>query len=261
MQKLLIGWLLCMFAAPASPDEGLEPVNRAFHAGETVSYTVYYTLAGVYVNAGTAIFTTQLTQLQNKPVFHLKGEGNSNSKYDWIFKVRDKYESFVDTANLQPLQFVRNIQEGSYKKYENVSFNHTTGTAVTNDGVYKVPHGVQDVISMVYSMRNTDFDSYKIGDTIPFSMFLDNEVYHLYIRYTGKESVKTKYGKFKALKLKPLLLKGALFQGGEEMDVWVSDDANHIPLRIQTPISVGKIKVDMMYHRNLRHPLSSFVDF
>jgi hypothetical protein len=73
-------------------------------------------------------------------------------------------------------------------------------------------------------------------------MFLDNEVYSMYIRYLGKETVKTKYGKFKAIKFKPLLIKGTIFEGGEKMTVWVSDDANRIPIRIESPIVVGKVK-------------------
>jgi hypothetical protein len=81
-------------------------------------------------------------------------------------------------------------------------------------------------------------------------MFLDNEVYSMYIRYLGKETVKTKYGKFKAIKFKPLLIKGTIFQGGEKMTVWVSDDANRIPIRIESPIVVGKVKVDMMSSKN-----------
>jgi hypothetical protein len=98
-----------------------------------------------------------------------------------------------------------------------------------------------------------------VDDKIPFDMFLDNQVYPLYIRYLGKEVIKTKYGKFRAIKFRPLLVKGTIFTGGEKLTVWVSDDANHIPLRIESPIVVGSVKVDMMQYRNLRHPLSSMI--
>jgi hypothetical protein len=84
-------------------------------------------------------------------------------------------------------------------------------------------------------------------------------VYDLYIRYLGKETVKTKYGKFKAIKFKPLLIKGTLFEGGEKMNVWVTDDPNRIPVRIESPITVGSVKVDLIGHRNLRYPLSSLI--
>lgn len=235
--------------------------NTAFQAGENITYTIFYSVVGIYVNAGTASFTTSLERLSNKPVYHVVGTGTSNSKYDWIFKVRDRYETFFDTANLQPLKFIRNVDEGGYKKYENITFNQQANTAISQAGVFKVPNCVQDVLSSIYYARNIDFNRYRVGDKIPFSMFLDNEVYNLYIRYMGKETIKTKYGKFKAIKFKPLLVKGTIFEGGEKMTVWVSDDANHIPLRIESPIAVGSIKVDMMQYRNLRYPLTSLVGF
>ena len=233
--------------------------NQAFQAGESITFKVYYTLAGVYIAAGEATFTVVLENLYDKPVYHVTGAGKNYSFLDNFFKVRDKYESFIDTATLQPLKFLRNVSEGSYRKYENVSFNKTAHTAITNSGVFKTPDCIQDVLSTMYYARNIDFDKMKPGDKIPFSMFLDNQVYNLYIRYVGKEIIKTKYGKFRAIKIKPLLIKGTIFEGGEKMTVWISDDANHIPVRVESPISVGSVKVDMMDFKNRRTPLNSLI--
>ena len=231
--------------------------NTSFLGNEQITLTVYYNVAGVYVNAGTATFTSAIEKLSGKTVYHITGEGKTNPSYDWIYKVRDKYETFIDTATMQPLKFIRNVNEGGYKKYENVTFNRSANTAVTTQGVFKVPGCVQDVLSSMYYARNIDFSKYKVNDRIPFTMFLDNEVYNMYIRYLGKDDVKTKYGKFRAIKFKPLLVKGTIFEGGEKMTVWVSDDPNHIPLRIESPIAVGTVKVDMMGYKNLRYPLTS----
>src|SRR5687768_16095662 len=233
--------------------------NTAFNAGESLTFKVFYSVAGMYVGAGEAVFNSSIEQLNNRPVYHIVGDGKTYSFYDKFFKVRDKYETYVDTATLQPYRFIRNVYEGGYKKYENVTFNKTTNSAITNQGVYKVPECVQDVLSAVYYSRNIDFNKYKAGDRISFSMFLDNEVYEMYIRYLGKETIKTKYGKFKAVKFKPLLIKGTIFEGGEKMTVWVSDDKNHIPVRIESPISVGSVKIDMISYRNLRYPLTSLI--
>jgi len=249
--------LLCCCVLNAG-DEFCGIRNSAFIAGESSTYTVYYTL-GVFIAAGEASFNVNLEHLNNKPVYHITGEGKTYSFYDSFFKVRDKYETFVDTSTLQPMKFLRNVDEGGYKKYENVTFNRQTNTAVTNKGVYKVPDCIQDVVSAIFYARNINFNKYKVDDKIPFTMFLDNETYNLYIRYLGKETIKTKYGKFRAIKFKPLLVKGTIFEGGEKMLVWVSDDANHLPLRVESPISVGSIKVDMMGYRNLRYPLTSLV--
>lgn len=252
--------LLVLLSFPLrAGDEFCGIKNTTFQAGEGITFKVYYTLAGVYVAAGEASFNVTLERLMNKPVYHIVGDGKTYNFYDNFFKVRDRYESYIDTANLQPLKFIRNIYEGGYKKYENITFNQTANTAVTNEGVFKVPTCVQDVLSSIYYARNIDFSKYKEGDKIPFSMFLDNENYEMYIRYLGKENVKTKYGKFRAIKFKPLLIKGTIFEGGEKMTVWVSDDGNRLPVRIESPISVGNIKVDMMSYRNLKYPLSSLI--
>lgn len=233
--------------------------NIAFHNGESTTFKVFYTLAGMYIGAGEANFQVRLTSLNNKPVYHVVGDGKTYSFYDSFFKVRDKYESYIDTFSLQPHRFIRDVYEGGYTKFQTVNFDHKANKAVTNYGTFDVPNCVQDVVSSIYYARNIDFDRYKTGDKIPFSMFLDDETYNLYIRYMGKETIKTKYGKFRAIKFKPLLVKGTIFEGGEKMTVWVSDDKNKIPLRVESPISVGSVKVDMMSYRNLRYPLSSLV--
>ena len=233
--------------------------NSAFQAGESITFKVFYSLSAANIGAGEATFRTTLEMLNRKPVYHVIGEGKTYPFYDKFFRVRDKYETFIDTATLQPYRFIRNIDEGGYKKYENVTFNKTTNTAITNDGVYKIPPCIQDVLSAIFYARNIDFNHYKPGDKIPFTMFLDKEIFNMYIRYVGKETVKTKYGKFRAIKFKPLLVKGTIFEGGEKMTVWVSDDANHVPIRIESPISVGSVKVDMITYKNLRYRLSSLI--
>jgi len=256
---LVLGLFCFSATSEAPPDNFCGTRNISFSVGEEVAFTVYYAVAGIYVNAGTATFTSTLETISNRPVFHVTGEGKTNSSYDWIYKVRDKYETYIDTATLQPLKFIRNVNEGGYKKYQNITFNKSANTAITTDGVFKVPECVQDVVSAMYYARNIDFSKLRPDDRIPFSMFLDNQVYNMYIRYVGKETIKTRYGKFNAIKIKPLLLKGEIFDGGENMTVWVTDDPNHIPVRMESPLVVGKIKIDMMSHVNLRHPLSSLL--
>ncbi len=233
--------------------------NKAFISGETVQMTVFYNTMGAYIGAGEATFTTKLERYNGKPVYHAVGVGKTYSFFDNFFKVRDRYESYIDTATLTPYKFIRQVEEGGTKIYNNVTFNQTANTAVSTNGVFKITDCMQDVVSAVYYARNIDFDKYKKGDKIPFDMFLDDEVYHLYIRYLGKEKIKTKYGKFRAIKFSPLLIKGTIFQGGEKMTAWVSDDPNHLLLRVESPIIVGSIKVDMMGYRNLRYPLTSLI--
>jgi hypothetical protein len=233
--------------------------NSAFVAGEQVTFHVFYSVAGAYFHAGNATFTTTLETYNNRPVYHVVGEGKTKPSYDKFYKVRDRYETYIDTASMQPLRFIRDVNEGGYKKYETVTFSKATNTAITKNGVFPVPECVQDVLSAMYFARNVDFNKYKPEDKIPFKMFLDDEIYNMYIRYLGKDTVKTQYGRFKAIKFKPYLIKGTIFEGGEKMQVWISDDPNRVLLRVESPIVVGKVKIDMMAYRNLRYPLSSMI--
>lgn len=243
-------------SSPASDFCGIR--NSAFKDGELITMKVFYKLMG-YVSAGEATFSTNIERYNGKTVYHFIGEGKSYPFFDNFFKVRDRYESYVDTNTLLPMKFIRNVNEGGHKIYNNVTFNQTANTAVSTNGVFKITDCMQDVVSSMYYARNINFDKYKPGDKIPFDMYLDDEIYHLYIRYMGREKIKTKYGKFKAIKFKPLLVKGTIFEGGEKMLAWISDDPNHLLLRVESPISVGSVVVDMMSYKNLRYPLTSLL--
>ena len=257
MVLLLLG--LCSFQP--GPNDNFSGIrNTAFQDGESVTFKVFYNTLGMYIGAGEATFTTSLERFNGKVAYHCIGDGKSYPFFDNFFKVRDRYETYIDTSTMLPLKFIRNVNEGGYKIYNNVTFNQAANTAITTNGVFKTPGNVQDVVSAIYYARNINFDNYKINDKIPFDMFLDDQVYHLYIRYLGKDKVKTRYGKFNAIKFKPLLIKGTVFEGGEKMTAWVSDDPNHLLLRVESPISVGNVKIDMFGYHNLRYPLTSLIE-
>jgi hypothetical protein len=233
--------------------------NTSFKAGESITFKVYYTLGRMFIGAGEATFNCNLEKFNGRDVYHVAADGKTYRTYDWFFKVRDKYQSYIDTATLMPVKFLRHVEEGGYRLDQDVTFYQDQHNAISNKGTFKVPPCVQDVISAIYYARNINFDHYKPGDKIPFNMFLDDKVYNIYVRYIGKETVETKFGKFRAIRFAPLLIEGSMFEGGEKMSVWVSDDGNKIPLRIDSPISVGSIKVDMIGYKNIRYPFSSLI--
>jgi len=233
--------------------------NSSFREGEKLTFTVFYNMGFIWINAGEANFTTELENSNGKKVFHITGDGKTNKSYEWVYKVDDRYETYIEADNMLPVKFVRDVHEGNISIYNHVTFDQSAGKAYSTKGSYSVPHCIQDVLSTIYYARNINYSQYKPGDKIPFSMFLDDQVYSLYIRYMGKEKVKTKYGTFNAIKIVPLLIKGTIFKGGEKMEVWVSDDENHLPLRVNSPILVGSIKVDLTASDHLRHPFSSMI--
>lgn len=259
--QLLLGVFSIVYFVPnaAAANDFCKTQNRTIHVGEELTFKVFYNVSAVWVAAGEAKFTTSLSHMFNKPVYHIKGIGNTYPSYDWVFKVRDVYETYIDTQKLAPVRFKRDVNEGGTKFTNDVTFYNDIKKAVSKGKTYSTTACVQDVLSAIYYARNIDYAKYKSGDKIPFDMFLDDEMYHLNIKYLGKTTIKTKYGEFKALKIQPTLIEGTIFKGGNKMIVYVSDDPNHIPLRVESPILVGSIKVDMMQYKNLKYPLSSLV--
>ena len=228
--------------------------NTAFQDGEKLTFRAYYNLNFVWISAGNAVFTTEADEMNGHKVYHITGNGKTSKSYEWIYKVRDKYETYIDRETMLPLRFVRHVNEGGFKINQDVTFYPKKGEAVSDKKTYTIPKCTQDVLSTIFYARNIDYNKYKPGDKIPFNMFLDDKVYPLYIKYVGKERITTKMGTFNAIKIVPLLIQGTIFKDGEKMTVWISDDENHIPLRVDSPILVGSVKVDLIGYDNLRNP-------
>ena len=71
------------------------------------------------------------------------------------------------------------------------------------------------------------------------------------LKFIGREIVESKKGKFRCLKLRPMLQEGRVFKDEEDMTIWISDDKNKIPVRVQTNILIGSIKMDLVDFSNL----------
>ncbi|RYD53200.1 MAG: DUF3108 domain-containing protein [Sphingobacteriales bacterium] len=255
---LLSSLLLLQNAARAQND--CISVNTAWMPGEKLRFKAWYNMSPLWVGAGEATFEVGNTTLNSRPTYHFVGEGRTLKSYEWFFKVRDRYESFVDAETLRPVRFVRQVNEGSIHFTEPVTFDQVGMRAVSPKKATALPRCYQDVISTLYYARNIDFARYAPGSRIPIKMYLEDKIYDFYVKYLGKEKVQTRYGTFNALKLAPLLIEGNVFkEGGEKMTLWISDDANRLPLRINSPVVVGSVKVDLMGFEGLRNPLTSLI--
>ncbi|MDI9357504.1 MAG: DUF3108 domain-containing protein [Phycisphaerales bacterium] len=258
---LVIFFLLGVFLLRAQIIDSCSIKNTTIGGAENISFDVNYKWGIINLNAGVANFTCKLEMFKDRPVFHLIGVGTSNSKYDWIFKVRDTYETYIDTMSMQPARFVRRVHEGGTQFYENVFFDKAHSLAITETKTFPVPNCIQDILSSMCYARNINFDTFKINQKVYFQVFLDNEVQNIFIKYLGKAILKTRIGKINTIKFSPLLLKGTMFQGGEDaMTIWVTDDDNHIPVRIESPIIVGSVRVDLSDYYNLLHPFSALIN-
>lgn len=238
-----------------------------FKSGERITYSAVYNWGFIWLKAGEVEFRVTKTRYNNEASYHFNAFGTSIPSYDWLFKVRDYFQSYTRIDNLSPLFFDRNTYEGGYSVHNQFTFDYADSLIYTktqnsnkpySEDTLKIQEGIYDVISGVYYVRNIDFEKYNVSDTIPVRMIIDNEIFNLYIRYLGKEVLKTHDKRtFKTIKFSALLVEGTIFKGGEDLFVWVSDDLNRIPILVEAKILIGSVKATLTGTENLKFPLSS----
>jgi hypothetical protein len=252
--------LLCFEGrAPQSPvktgDESTLRVmpNKAFKRGEILKYRVHYG----WIDAGEAIIqvTDENKQIDGRSTFHVIGLGYSKGSFDWFFKVRDKYESYIDEEAILPWKFIRTVNEGGYTINQDYKFNQYKNTVDANGTNFNTPDNVQDMISSFYYARNLDFSQAKKGDIFTITSFVDKETFDLKIKFVGRETIKTDLGKIKCIKFHPVVQKGRIFKSEDDLNVWISDDNNHIPIKADAKILVGAISMDLLQYVNTVSPL------
>ncbi|MEO0312174.1 MAG: hypothetical protein RIQ89_1831 [Bacteroidota bacterium] len=228
--------------------------NKAFKPGEKLKFRIHYG----FMDAGIAELQVhdEIKTFGGRSCYHFIGTGKTQGAFDWFFKVRDRYESFTDKNALMPWLFVRRVDEGGYIINQNVSFNHWSDSAKSEKKTIKIEAYTQDLVSAFYYARTLDLQHANEGDVFPIMGYLDDELMPLNIKFIGRDVVKTKFGKIKCLKFKPLLQEGRVFKESESMMVWISDDENKIPIRLQSEILVGSIKMDIADYQNLVAPLA-----
>ena len=228
----------------------------AFKSGEKLRYKMSYS---GFLRAGTAVLEVEEKELNGKKVFHTKGSGWTSGPVKWFFKVDDKYESYFDKDTIKPYIFKRKIDEGGYKKNRITSFNYKYKKAYIQDFTNQKDtsvafSGVQDMLSSFYYLRNRNVKNMKKGDEIAIDMFMDSQVYPFKLRFLGRETLKTKFGKVKTLIFRPLVQSGRVFKAQESVTIWITDDANKIPLKLKASLSVGSLRAELESYKGLANP-------
>jgi hypothetical protein len=118
---------------------------------------------------------------------------------------------------------------------------------------FQVPNNVRDIVGGLFYLRTFDFNGFSVGDTITMEAFFEDTVYDFEIRYMGTDEIRTRAGKFNALKLVPIMPDNKLFAGEDAVAVWFSDDMNRIPLKVEANLIIGKASCELIKYEGLRN--------
>lgn len=232
--------------------------NLPFKKGEKLSYNIKYGL----VKAGEAVLRVNtLTTRNNRPVFHMIGTGKTTGMTDWFFPTNDRYETFLDTSSLHPVEFIRDVNEGGYTIKRHIIFDqeaHTARDLMKTDTVFQLEKSMQDIFSAFYYARSMDVTGIRPGDEIAMDVFLDHEAFPFKLKYLGTDNIELDDYTIRCLKFNPIVQEGRVFKAEESMTIWVSNDKNKIPVMLESELAVGSIKVKLSGYQNLAHPLNRY---
>ena len=116
--------------------------NDAFKEGEILSYRLHYGA----MDAGVILMEVkpEVMEVAGRKVYHVVGNGYTKGTFDWFFKVRDRYETFIDKDAMLPWMFVRRVYEGGVTINQDYTFNHYTNKVDVGSGEkVDVPEGTQ----------------------------------------------------------------------------------------------------------------------
>ena len=235
-------------------------VNTSFGPGEHLEYRVHYG----FLNAAEAIVDVSPTlyKVNNRPCYRVNVDARTTGAFDLVTRIRDTWRSYIDTSAILPQKFYSNLQENSYRKEENITFNHEMNTVKaeerTEKDTFKVPENIHDLISGYYFLRTIDFNRLSSGQVIEVPAFYDDTIYNMKVRYRGKDVVKTKNGKINVIKMNPVLPANKLFKEEESIRIFVSDDANKVPIKVEVDFFVGSMVMDLKNNGGLKQPLKFF---
>ncbi|MFT6849939.1 MAG: hypothetical protein ACJATA_000745 [Sphingobacteriales bacterium] len=227
----------------------------SFGPGEELVYRIKYG----FIDAGEATLKVAEDDksFDQETVYHFESRGKTVGTFNIFYRVRNRYNSYVDQKKLLPILYTENIREGDYKRKTFAAFDHKNNSVKTNNGTYEIPENAQDVISSFYYLRNAYPNNLVGGEEVTLNFFLGKETNPLSVKYIGKETITTDLGTFNCLKFSPKLTPGRIFKKDSQMFLWVTDDLNRIPLKAEVEILIGTVYLELTKYEGLVNPLTS----
>lgn len=232
---------------PSAPRDTLPPplrdiAQKALRVPEKLTFDVIWGgWSFRWVHAGKA--TLELLPTERPEQWRIQSLAWCNKFFQTIYPVRDTVFSIIDSRGIYPLRFEKRLHEGSYHANISAVYDQKARTLATQDTLLSVDPFTHDVLSAFYFIRTLDL---KVGDTYDLAAVSGKKKYNLRVFCHGRETVEVPAGKFRTLIVEPVLKGDGLFKAKGKLTIWVTDDAHHIPVKMQSKIPVGSIKAELI---------------
>lgn len=236
----------------------------SFGKGEQLEYKVNFG----FLHVGTAVtrIDNRVHTINSKPCYKIDAFGETSDWMSWVADVDDNWGAYLDTSTLSTQVSYRKLQENKYRLEEISNFDHdshkvTVKVKNKETGIYEeknkydIPQNAKDLVGGFMLLRQIDFTRLHKGDTVTISGFFEDTSYYLKVMYKGKENINTKIGKIPCNIMIPIMPDNKLFDGDNSITVWISDDGNKIPVKIQAKMFIGHTGLELVSFKGLRNQI------
>ena len=226
--------------------------NEYIKSGEELTFVASFKMSGIMTDIAELKMNTSTVKTKKRELLRLKCTASTYAKWDSYFRVRDLYESYVNSETLIPSLFKRNIEEGTYKKELKYVFKRNSKVAISTlnkkgrvNFKTNVPieYNTLDIVSAIYNIRTLDFENFEVGKRVTKKLVIDSKVEAVKIKFLGKENINVgKYGSKSCYKLSIGFgsdLKNV--KGGKY--IWITADEDRLPALIKAEVPVGAIQI------------------
>lgn len=265
LKTLLTGLLMSLAFATASAQCGIE--NKAFKSGEFLYYDLFFNWKFIWVKVGTASMSTVSSTYDGKSAFRTSLITRGNNKLDKIFVMRDTLLSYC-TDNITPLYFRKGALEGKRYYVDELWYSYPKGNChlrqhrIEHDGrhVWKESEYqdcIYDMMSIFLRARNFDASKLKKGQNIPMPISDAKHLSNSWLKYVGKETFKVEGSNEKFRCLVFSFIEREDNKNHELIRFYITDDTNHIPVRLDMFLSFGSAKAFLKGYKGIRNPMTS----
>ncbi len=240
--------------------------NPPFRIGEELTFKIRYG----FIRAGTAkMMVQEHADSLGRNLFKFQSTARSASAFNWIYKVRDVVNSFVNIDSFYSVRFEKKLREGGYEADLFTDYYPQDSLAMVDfirydDGKVKkrksysikVPPFVQDILSSFYYVRLKDL---KVGESLYLSNHEKKKVYNLEIIVHRKEKIEVSAGTFKCIVIEPVVRGEGLFKKKGRLHVWLTDDDKKIPVQMKSELFIGSITSELIKIEGVPEPIAARV--
>ncbi len=240
--------ILCVLLAGVAFASNSFAASWQIKKGEKLNYKIAFSSALTgSIKGGDASLTVKpsTVKIDGREAYHAILKGGTSGVIEWVYKVENLYETFIDTRSAAPLMYRQSVVENKYKNSDTVFFNQSENIASYRNKTYKIPNNTQDFVSMIYYVRTIDVDKLKKGDSFTIPFFTSDKVLISKVVFDGVEKIRSNSKDINCYAFKPQVAKGKVFNHDYPATIWISTDSSRVPVLIEAKMKVGKIKMEL----------------